>query len=251
MIVIKDKRARQKMKIGGQLLSKIVDDSLRTVYAGMSTAELDRLVEQKMLSAGLKPVCKGYGSYKHATCISVNDVVIHGVPSESSVLKDGDFVKLDVVGSYQGYCVDMARPWFVGAPSSAAKRLCDVAQTALDSAIEMIKPGIFLSDISHEIQTIVENAGFGVIRDFAGHGIGKALHEEPEIPNFGAPGKGPRLREGMTLAIEPMITEKDYQVFVESDGWTVKTKDGGLGAHVEDTILVEANGSSVLTRPLV
>ena len=201
-----------------------------------------------MRKAGLVPVCKGYGGYQHATCISLNDTVIHGVPSQKIVLKSGDFVKIDVVGSYKGYCADMTRYFFVDQVSELVKRLAAVAQRALDAAIDEIAPGKRVSDISARVQREVEAHGFGVVRTFAGHGIGKKIHEDPEVPNFAEPGQGPILREGMTLAIEPMITEKDYAVKVMEDGWTVKTVDGGLAAHVEDTVAVVSGGAEVLTR---
>jgi methionyl aminopeptidase len=178
----------------------------------------------------------------------VNDVVVHGVPSSKVVLKKGDLVKVDVVGSFNGYCADMARCFFVGEATVAAKKIAATARYALDKAIEIIKPGIHLSDISALIQKEVEKEGFGVVRNFAGHGIGKSLHEEPEIPNFGKKGNGPLLRSGMTLAIEPMITEFGYEVKIDSDGWTARTADGGLAGHVEDTILVTEKNAEILTK---
>jgi methionyl aminopeptidase len=249
MIQIKNKQAIQKMEKAGSLLAQIVEEIAPEVKEGITTLELDALIEGKMHESGLKPECKGYAGYRHATCISVNDTVVHGVPSEKNVLKTGDLVKIDVVGSYRGYCADMARCFFVGsAPSEDAQKLVATAQEALDAAIKLIKPGVYLSDLSSCIQVIVEKQNFGVVRDFAGHGIGKRLHEDPEIPNFGKPGMGPVLQAGMTLAIEPMITLKNYGVYVAKDGWTAKTTDGSLAAHVEDTILVTESGSRILTR---
>jgi methionyl aminopeptidase len=175
-------------------------------------------------------------------------VIVHGIPTKEIVLKNGDFVKIDVVGAYERYCADMARYFFVGDKKPQAVALAFAAQTALDKAIDAIRPGVFLSDISALIQETVEGAGFNVVRDFVGHGIGRKMHEEPEVPNFGRPGSGPILQEGMTLAIEPMLTEKSYKVRIDSDGWTARTADGGLAAHVEDTILVTSRGCEVLTR---
>lgn len=247
-IIIKDKVAIAKMREAGRLLALVMETITSDILEGKSTWEIDALIEQKMLAMGLKTPCKGFAGYKHATCISVNDVVVHGVPSKETVLKSGDFVTIDIVGSFKGYCADMARCFFIGEVSPVARKLAAVAQQSLDEAISLIKPGLRLSTISATIQQVVEKNGFGVIRDFVGHGIGKTFHEAPEVPNFGEPGTGPILREGMTLAIEPMIVEHDYHVTKLSDGWTVKTADGGLAAHVEDTVLVTADGFEILTR---
>ena len=247
-IQLKNKLSIDKMRTAGKRLATILKEIEPLVVAGISTWELDAEIEGRMRAFALKPVCKGYGSYKHATCISVNNVVVHGIPSKDTILKSGDFVKIDVVGSFENYCADMARPFFVGAVDERVERLAIVAQNALNKAIALIKPGIFLSDISACIQKEVEQAGFGVVRYFSGHGIGKSLHEAPDIPNYGKAGEGPVLREGMTLAIEPMITEGSYEIVIMPDGWTAKTKDGGLAAHVEDTIVVTRDGVEILTR---
>ena len=248
-IIVKNKLAKGRMRIAGKLLASVMNEITQQVVEGTSTLALDAAIEASMREKQLIPECKGYGSYEYASCISLNDVIVHGVPSKEVILKSGDFVKIDIVGSYKGYCADMARYFFVGKASQVAKKLADVAQQALDVAISKVAPGVFLSDISATVQAIVEDAGFSVIRDFAGHGIGKSIHEEPEIPNYGKPGEGPILREGMTLAIEPMIAEKHYAVKIMPDGWTAKTQDGGLAAHVEDTLLVTSDGVEILTRP--
>ena len=248
MIHIKNRAAIEKMRIAGQKLANIMTEVSQILVPGMNTLEIDTYIEKKMRVAGLVPECIGYAGYKHATLVSLNDVIVHGVPSEKIILKSGDFVKIDVVGSYKGYCVDMARPYFIGEVNEIAKRLAAVAQVSLDKAIQLATPGRHLSDLSAVIQKEVEAEGFGIVRDFAGHGIGKNIHEEPDIVNYGKPGKGPLLREGMTFAIEPMITEKGYKVIIMEDGWTAKTADGGLAAHVEDTIVVLKNGPEILTR---
>lgn len=247
-IVIKNKVALGKMRTAGQKLAQIMQNIGEHVVIGATTLKIDSFIEKNMLKAGLVAVCKGYGGYQYATCISLNDTVIHGVPSQKVVLKSGDFVKIDVAGAYKGYCADMTRYFFVGSVSPLVKRMASVAQRALDAAIDEIAPGKRILDVSTRIQKEVESAGFGVVRAFAGHGIGKNLHEEPQVPNYAESGPGPMLREGMTLAIEPMITEKDYAVKTMDDGWTVKTIDGGLAAHVEDTVAVTKNGAEVLTR---
>lgn len=246
--MLKNKLAIEKMRIAGKRLAQVMLEIKEFVVEGASTYDLDAIFEAKMRKASLKPVCKGYGGYKHATCISLNDGVVHGVPSKEVILKSGDFVKIDVVGSYENYCADMTRPFFVGEVSPLAIRLADVAQRSLDAAIEKIAPQVFLSDVSAAVQQVVEQEGFGVVRQFFGHGIGRAIHEYPDVPNFGTPGQGPLLQQGMTLAIEPMITAGSYEVVILADGWTAKTKDGSLAAHVEDTIVVTHNGVEVLTR---
>ena len=248
MIKIKNKQAISKMRIAGRLLASVLHEIKEHIRPGITTLELNNVIEEKMRKKGLSPECKGYRGYKYATCISINDVVVHGVPSKKVVLKDGDLVKIDVVGSHKKYCADMARCFFVGQGSPNAKKLVAVVQNALDKAIEHAVPGKHLSDISSCIQHEVEKEGFSVIRDFAGHGIGKDMHEEPEIPNFGVPGKGPVLDSGMVLAIEPMIAEGDYAISIAKDGWTAKTADGKLAGHVEDTVLVTLQAPEILTR---
>lgn len=249
MIIIKDRIALQKMRQAGLLLSQVMKVSASKVLVGASTLEIDMFIESEMRKRDLNPVCKGYCGYAYASCISLNDVVVHGVPSDKVVLKSGDFVKIDIAASYQGYCADMARYFFVGEVDKKVDRLAKTAKRALDTAIDMIAPGVSISEISSGIQKVVEDAGFGVVRVFAGHGLGKSLHEDPEVPNFEEPGHGPILREGMTIAIEPMITQGSYDVKIDSDGWTARTVDGGMAAHIEDTIAVTKSGAEVLTRP--
>jgi len=247
-IIIKNKIAIEKMRFAGKALARIMEEIKSLMVPGVSTWELDAFFEKKMRSAGLIPMCKGYAGYKHATCISLNDVIVHGIPSKEIVLKSGDFVKIDVVGAYKNYCADIARYFFVGDVRPIVKKIASVAQKALDGAISIIKPGLRLSSVSATIKQEVEKEGFGVVRDFAGHGIGKSIHEAPEIPNYGQAHQGPVLLAGMTLAIEPMITQNRYDVQVMDDGWTAKTVDGGLAAHVEDTIVVTQNSVEILTR---
>ena len=247
MIHIKNKLSIQKMAQAGALLSGILSAIEERIRPGISTAELDTWIEQQLKNAGLVSNVKGYMGYRHVSCISVNDEVVHGVPSASKLLQLGDLVKIDVCASWNGYCADMARSFFVGQPSEQAKKLVEVAQQALRAGIEKARVGNKLSDISAAIQEEVEKHGFGVVRDFAGHGIGMRMHEEPEIVNYGKAGKGPLLREGMTFAIEPMITAGNYRVYVANDGWTVKTVDHSLAAHVEDTIAITNAGPVILT----
>lgn len=247
-IVLKNKASIDKMRQAGYGLAQIMLEVKDYVVPGISTLHIDTFIENRMKLLGVKAECKGYAGYRFATCISLNDVIVHGVPSKEVILKSGDFVKIDVVGSYKGYCADVARYFFVGNVDPVAIRIAAVAQQALDTVINKVAPGMRLSDISFIVQDIVEREGFGVVRDFAGHGIGKDIHEAPNIPNYGRPGNGPVLQEGMTLAIEPMITEKSYKIRIMDDGWTAKTADGGLAAHVEDTVVVTKSGAEVLTR---
>lgn len=247
MIKIKNKRALENMRIAGERLAKIFENVADIITPGMTTGELDRRIDSLIREQGLRPECLGYGGYKHATCISVNDVIVHGVPSDLK-MKNGDCVKVDTVVSYKGWCADMARCFYVGEVRPEIKKLVGTAQAALDKAIEMIKPGVNLEDVARNMQEIIEGDGFGVVRDFVGHGIGSDMHEDPQVPNFVTGEPGVILREGMTLAIEPMITEKSYQVSVDPDGWTARTADGGWAAHVEDTIAVTKTGAEVLTR---
>lgn len=249
MIVIKNKAAIQKMAEAGKLLHEIFENVSSVIKPGVSTLFIDSWIEKQMIMRSLAPKCKGYHGYKHASCISVNDEVVHGVPSEKKILSAGDLVKVDVVASWQGYCADMARSYFVGeVASDKAKKMVEVAHLALNKGIEMARPGNHLSDISAAIQGEVEKYGFGVVRDFAGHGIGKQMHEDPEILNYGQAGQGPVLRAGMAFALEPMITMGKYDVYVTDDGWTVKTVDKSLAAHVEDTVIITDNQPLIITR---
>ena len=249
MITIKKKSLIVKMEKAGKLLSEVFRDISFLIKSGTSTLDIDAWIEKQLCEKGLVPRSKGYSGYLHASCISVNDAVIHGVPSSNFILKNGDLVKIDVVASWNGYCADMARMFFVGGPESEViENFVKVAQKALDKGIDKARSGNHLSDISAAIQQEVEQHGFQVVRDFAGHGIGKCVHEDPEVPNYGKPGEGPILRPGMVLAIEPMITMGNFEVKVIDDGWTVKTCDKSLAAHVEDTVVVTEDKPKILTR---
>lgn len=249
MITIKNNAVIRKMEQAGILLADVFVSLKQYIVVGVSTGELDAWIAGQLKLKNLVSATKGYMGYKHASCISVNDEVVHGVPSFTRLLQEGDLVKVDVCASWQGYHADMTRIFFVGEHvSSDAYHLAEVAQKALDRGIAMAMPGNRLSDISAAIQKEVEHYGFGVVRDFAGHGIGKRMHEDPEILNYGKPGLGPILRSGMVFALEPMITRGCYEIFIADDGWTVKTVDKSLAAHVEDTVLITEQGPKVLTR---
>lgn len=249
MIVVKNKVSIKKMEEAGRLLSGIFSRVGDLIAPGVSTADLDAWIAAELRNSGMVSKTNGYMGYRHSSCISVNDEVVHGVPHVAKVLKSGDLVKIDVCGAWRGYCADMARCFFVsGVSDQRAGRLVEVASQALDAGVQQAVVGGRLFDISAAIQEVAEKAGFGVVRDFAGHGIGRAMHEAPEIPNYGKAGSGPVLRAGMTFAIEPMITDGDYRVKIDQDGWTVRTIDGGLAAHVEDTIVITDRGPVFLTR---
>ena len=236
------------MQISGQLLADVFDTISCFVKAQMSTLELDSLIERELKARNLVSGSKGYKGFRYSSCISLNDEVVHGVPSPCRTLKSGDLVKIDICASYKGYFADMARTYMVDCNDQSVKEFVSTAQRALDKGIAQAIIGNRLSDISAAIQCEVERHGYGVVRDFAGHGIGRSMHEDPEVLNYGIKGKGPLLKRGMALALEPMITMKDYHVFIAKDGWTVKTVDGSLAAHVEDTIIVTDNGPEIITR---
>ncbi|MGC2310165.1 MAG: type I methionyl aminopeptidase [Candidatus Babeliaceae bacterium] len=248
MISIKNKQAIEKMAQAGKKLAEIFKELKFFITAQMTTLEIDAWIEKQLQHYGLISQSKGYHGYQHVSCISVNDEVVHGVPGPLKKLQEGDLVKVDICVAYDGYCADMARCFFIGKPAPEAQRLVEVAQAALDKGIEKAVVGGFLSDISAAIQQEVEKHGYGVVREFAGHGIGKKMHEEPELLNYGKPGQGPKLRVGMALAIEPMITQGHYAVRILSDGWTVVTADKSLAAHVEDTVVITQTGPLIITR---
>ncbi len=216
------------------------------VKPGVTTKEIDKAVHDFIVSQGAKPSFLGYGGFPASACISVNDVVIHGIPG-GYVLKEGDIVSVDVGACYQGFHGDCAATFPCGSISPEAQRLIDVTRQSFFEGIKYAKRGHRVSDISHAVQKHVESNGFSVVRDFVGHGVGAHLHEEPSVPNFGAPGRGPRLLPGMTLAIEPMVNTGTYEVRVLRDKWTTVTGDGKLAAHYENTVLITDGEPEILT----
>ncbi len=218
------------------------------IREGITTEELDRLAEEYIKRHGGIPAFKGYRGYPRSLCVSVNEEVVHGIPGKRR-LKEGDIVSLDLGVLMDGYYGDAAITVPVGKVSELARKLIKVTEEALYRGIEMARPGNRLSDISHAIQTHVEKAGFSVVREFVGHGIGKQLHEEPQVPNFGPPNRGPRLEPGMVLAIEPMVNTGTWEVRILPNGWTVVTADGGLSAHFEHTVAITDNGPEILSLP--
>ena len=235
------------MREAGKVTGLILNELKELIRPGMSTMEIDRFVEKTVKAHGMTAAEKGYCGYPASVCTSVNEEVVHGIPSKKRILREGDIVSVDLVVEYKGYMADAARTYAVGKISPEAEMLIKTAEEEFWKGIEFAKPGYRLSDISHNIQTVVEGRGFGVIRDFVGHGIGRDMHEDPQIPNYGKPGKGPRLQAGMTLAIEPMICQGSYEVDVLLDDWTAVTVDGGLAAHYENTVVITDGEPELLT----
>ena len=235
------------MREAGKVTGLILNELKELIKPGISTMEIDRFVEKTVKAHGMTAAEKGYCGYPASVCTSINEEVVHGIPSKKRILREGDIVSVDLVVEYKGYMADAARTYAVGKISPEAELLIQTAEEAFWKGIEFAKPGYRLSDISHNIQTVVEGRGFGVIRDFVGHGIGSDMHEDPQIPNYGKPGKGPRLQAGMTLAIEPMICQGSYEVDVLLDDWTAVTVDGGLAAHYENTVVITDGEPELLT----
>ena len=235
------------MREDGKVTGYILNELKELIKPGISTMDIDRFVEKTVKAHGMIAAEKGYCGYPASVCTSVNEEVVHGIPSKKRILREGDIVSVDLVVEYKGYMADAARTYAVGKISPEAEHLIKTAEDAFWKGIEFAKVGYRLSDISHNIQTVVEGQGFGVIRDFVGHGIGSDMHEDPQIPNYGKPGKGPRLQAGMTLAIEPMICQGSYEVDVLLDDWTAVTVDGGLAAHYENTVVITDGEPELLT----
>jgi methionyl aminopeptidase len=246
MITIKSAREIELMRISGKITAKTLSMLMKTVKAGMTTAEVDKLADDSIRSMGGIPTFIGYHGYQHALCLSLNEEVVHGIPGPR-VLKDGDLLSIDIGTTLNGYVSDSAVTIPIGEISPEAKRLMDVTQECLMLGIAQMQPGNRLGDIGHAVQQHAESHGYGVVRQLVGHGVGTKLHEEPQVPNYGTPGHGTLLRPGLVLAIEPMITEGSYEVETLDDGWTVITEDGKLAAHFEHTIAVTSEGPRILT----
>lgn len=234
---------REPGKVTGKILKELED----FIKPGISTMDIDKFVEDTIRAHGMIPAFKGYGGFPGSACVSVNEEVVHGIPSKKRILREGDIVSVDIGCIYKGYNSDAARTYGVGKISEEAQRLIDAARESFFEGLKFCKVGYRLSDVSHAIQKRVEEDGFGVIRDFVGHGIGRELHEDPQIPNYGKPGRGPRLAKGMVLAIEPMISEGTYEVEVLLDNWTAVTADGKLAAHYENTVVITDGEPELLT----
>lgn len=247
MIIRKSLAEIETMKVAGRISARALRLVGEAVRPGISTAELDEIAEQAIREDGAVPAFKGYHGFPATLCTSVNDQVVHGIPSRSVVLRSGDVLSVDVGAIIDGYYGDNARTFPVGAASAEATRLLEVTEASLSAGIERCVVGGRLNDIGFAVQAVAEAAGFGVVREYVGHGIGSAMHEDPNVPNYGIAGTGPRLEVGMVLAIEPMVNAGGHKVHGLSDGWTVVTDDGSLSAHFEHTVAVTEGGPLVLT----
>ena len=247
MIKIKSLHEIQKMRAAGRIVAEVFEVLKPNIVPGITTRELDKIAAEHIKKSGATCSFYNYSGYPGHVCISINDEVIHGIPGKRK-LADGDIVRVDVGACIDGYHGDAARTFAVGNISAEAKKLIEVTEESFWRGIEFACPGNRIGDISANVQKVVEENGFSVVRDFVGHGIGSALHEEPEVPNYGAEGRGPRLISGMTIAVEPMVNIGTYQVNTLSDDWTVVTADGKLSAHYENTILITNNGAEILTK---
>lgn len=246
MIKLKSEYEIQLIREAGAIVVKVIEDLKECIKAGITTEELDRIAKKSIISQGAIPAFKDYQGFPANICVSVNEEIVHGVPGKRS-LKKGDIISLDVGVKLNGYFADAAVTVAVDKISREAEELIRVAKSALSISVAQAQPGNRLSDISYAIQHFVESQRFSVVRKFVGHGIGAQIHEEPEIPNFGSPGEGPRLKPGMVLAIEPMVTQGSSEVEILQDGWTAITKDKKLSAHFEHTVLITRDGPQILT----
>lgn len=246
MISLKSKAEIERLRISGRIVSEILRALSSEIRPGVTTAELDELAGSLIRKHNGKPGPPEVG-FPGNICTSINDQVVHGVPSKRK-LQPMDIISIDVTASFDGYYGDVAATFPVGEISEETKRLLDVTRSALYEGISKAVEGNRLGDISHAIQTYVESHGFSVVRDFVGHGIGKSMWEEPQVPNFGLPNRGPRLRAGMVLAIEPMVNAKSYEVDILDDGWTAVTRDGSLSAHFENMVVIQDDGPEILTH---
>ncbi len=247
-IMIKTAAEIEKMRYSGQILRQVHEAIRPCVVAGATTMDLEIVANRKIESFGAKAAFKGYHGFPAALCTSLNDQVVHGMPNAKTVLKDGDILSIDCGVIVDGFYSDAAVTYAIGTPSAKTKKLLEVTRASLEAAILEARVGGRLGDISAAVQEMCEAQGFGVVREFVGHGIGKTMHEDPQVPNFGTRGKGPRLKAGMVLAIEPMINAGSAEVKVLKDGWTAVTVDGSYSAHFEHTVAITKDGPQVLTR---
>jgi len=253
MILLKSPDEIERMRRSSGIVAEILAEIASRVRPGVTTGELDAVAEELTRKKGAKPAFKGYvvggRTFPASICISVNDEVVHGIPSRDRVLRDGDLVGLDFGVCCDGYFGDAARTVSVGRTSPEAQRLMDVTASSLAAGIEAIRPGAHIADISGAIQDVAEGAGFSLVREFVGHGIGRSLHEDPQVPNYRTGTRGVKLSEGLVLAIEPMVNAGGPEVYVKDDGWTAATRDGRLSAHFEHSVAVTANGPYILSQP--
>lgn len=246
-IIIKSPREIALIKKAGSIIADLFDYLKVHTRAGISTKELDKLAENFIRSHGGIPTCKGYEGFPGAICISINDTLLHGIPSKSIILKDGDIVSYDVCVTYEGYIADACRTFPVGEVTSEAKRLMETTKRCFFEAVKLIKPGVHLGDISQKIYETGTSEGYTLTRDYGGHGVGREMHEDPFVLNYGEKGTGVILKKGMVIAIEPMLNEGKVELYTLDDGWTVKTLDGKLSCHYENTIAITDDGYEILT----
>ena len=246
-VTVKSQREIELMREAGKILGTVLNELEKECKPGVTTYHINKIGEEMIKSYGCIPSFKGYQGYPAAICVSVNDEIVHGIPSKKRVLKEGDIVSLDAGVIHKGYHSDAARTFGIGKISDEAAKLIEVTRQSFFEGIKYAKEGCHLYEISNAIAQYNESFGYGVIRDLVGHGIGKSVHEDPEVPNFGRPGRGPKLVTGMALAIEPMVNAGDYHVAVLDDDWTVVTDDGSLSAHYENTVLITKDGCEILT----
>ena len=247
MIIIKSDQEVDLMRESGKVTGFILKELENFIKPGISTADINGFVEDTIRKNGMIPTFKGYCGFPASACVSINEEVVHGIPDKKRILKEGDIVSVDVGSTYKGYVSDAARTYPVGKVSDIAQKLMDATRDSFFAGLEFCKVGYRLSDISHAIQVKAESEGFSVIRDFVGHGVGQEMQEEPQIPNYGKAGRGPRLAKGMVFAIEPMICEGGYDVRTLSNDWTVVTLDGKLSAHYENTVVITDGEPELLT----
>lgn len=248
MIIIKSDTEIELMRKAGKIVSDTLLILEAAVKPGISTAELDRIAEEYILRQGAKPSFKGYQGFPASVCLSLNEEVVHGIPQKKTILREGDIISVDCGAVLNGYQGDAARTFSVGKISEEAEKLIKVTKESFFQGFQKAVVGNRVNDISFAIQQYVESNGFSVVRDYVGHGIGKDIHEDPEVPNFGKPNRGPKLMHGMVLAIEPMVNIGKYNVKVRHNGWTVVTVDSSLSAHYENTVAILNNGPEILTK---
>ena len=234
------------MDEANRIVWDVLDAVAAAIQPGVTTQALDELAERECVQREAIPTFKGYGGYPKTLCVSINDVIVHGIPSVREVIREGDVVSADFGVTWRGYCGDAALTVAVGEVSPSARKLIRVTKECLDLAVGQCRPGNTIGHIGHAVQSHAEGNGFSVVRDFVGHGIGTRMHEPPQVPNFGSPGEGPELKEGMVLAIEPMICEGGYGVRIDNDGWTARTNDGKMAAHFEYSVAVTTSGARIL-----
>lgn len=247
MIIVKSAREIELIRVACKVIAKVFEDIKPFIKPGVSTLEISNIAEKIILDNGCTPTFKGYGGFPGAICVSVNETLVHGIPSSKIILREGDIVSLDVGATYKGYCGDACRTYLVGTVTAEAKRLVETTEQSFFEAMKVVKPGATIGDISNAIQKYCESKGYSLPREYTGHGTGRHLHEDPSIPNVGNPHSGAILREGMTLAIEPMVAQGRPETRTLSDEWTVKMRDGKLSAHYENTIVVTEDGYEILT----